>query len=80
MLPEGGRWGAKHKAQKESLLRMEFKKFLNCLLLVPCQIIKTGRRIVYRLLSWNPWLEVLLRGVDVLHSLPTPVVRPSMRC
>jgi hypothetical protein len=80
VLPEGGRWGAKHKAQKESLLRMEFKKFLNHLLLVPCQIVKTGRRIVYRLLSWNPWLEVLLRGVDVLHSLPTPVVRPSMRC
>ena len=22
---------------------------------LPCQIIKTGRRIVYRLLSWNPW-------------------------
>ena len=80
VLPEGGRWGAKHKAQKESLLRMEFKKFLNHLLLVPCQILKTGRRIVYRLLSWNPWLEVLLRGMDVLHSLPAPVVRPAMRC
>ena len=80
VLPEAGRWGAKHKAQKESLLRMEFRKFLNHLLLVPCQIIKTGRRIVYRLLSWNPWLEVLLRGVDVLHSLPTPAIRPPMRC
>jgi hypothetical protein len=80
VLPEGGRWGAKHKAQKESLLRMEFKKFLNHLLLVPCQIIKTGRRIVYRLLSWNQWLKVLLRGVGVLYSLPTPALRPPMRC
>jgi hypothetical protein len=80
VLPEGGRWAAKHKAQKESLLRMEFRKFLNHLLLVPCQIIKTGRRIVYRLLSWNPWLEVLLRGLDVLHDLPTPAVRPPLRC
>jgi hypothetical protein len=80
VLPEGGRWGAKHKAQKESLLRMEFRKFLNHLLLVPCQIIKTGRRIVYRALSWNPWLEVLLRGVDVLHCLPAPAARPPMRC
>jgi hypothetical protein len=80
VLPEAGRWGAKHKAQKESLLRMEFRKFLNNLLLVPCQIIKTGRRIVYRLLSWNPWLEVLLRGLDVLHDLPMPAVRPPMRC
>jgi hypothetical protein len=80
VLPETGRWGAKYKAQKESLLPMEFRKFLNPLLLVPCQIIKTGRRIVYRLLSWNPWLEVLLRGVNVLHDLRVPAVRPPMRC
>ena len=80
VLPESGRWAAKHKAQKESLLRMEFRKFLNHLLLVPCQIIKTGRRIVYRLLSWNPWLEVLLRGMDVLHSLPAPAAQPPLRC
>jgi hypothetical protein len=80
VLPEAGRWAAKHKAQKESLLRMEFKKFLNHLLLVPCQIIKTGRRIVYRLLSWNPWLEVLVRGMDVLHDLRMPAVRPPLRC
>jgi hypothetical protein len=80
VLPEAGRWAAKHKAQKEMLLRMEFRKFLNNLLLVPCQIIKTGRRIVYRLLSWNPWLEVLLRGMDVLHSLPAPAAQPPLRC
>ena len=79
VLPETGRWGAKYKAQKEPLLRMEFKKFLNHLLLVPCQIVRTGRRIVYRLLSWNPWLEVLLRGVDVLHSLRPAATRP-LRC
>ena len=80
VLPESGRWGAKHKAQKESLLRMEFKKFLNYLLRVPCQIIKTGRRIVYRVLSWSPWLEVLLRGVDALHGLRPLAVRPPLRC
>jgi len=80
VLPETGRWGAKYKAQKESLLRMEFKKFLNHLLLVPCQIVKTGRRIVYRLLSWNPWLEVLLRGVEVLHRLRPVAVRPPLQC
>ena len=80
VLPETGRWGAKYKAQKQSLLRMEFRKFLNHLLLVPCQIVNTGRRIVYRLLSWNPWLEVLLRGVDVLHNLRPPVVRSPLRC
>jgi hypothetical protein len=59
---------------------MKFKKFLNYLLRVPFQIIKMGRGIVYRLPSWNPWLEVLRRGVEVLHSLRTPAARPPMRC
>jgi hypothetical protein len=66
-LPDSGRWAQKYQAQKESLLKMEFKKFLNALMRLPCQIVRTGRRIVYRLLSWNPWQEVLLRGVDVLR-------------
>jgi hypothetical protein len=67
VLPEEGRWGEKHKAQKDSLLKMEFKTFLNYLMRVPCQVVRTGRRIVYRLLSWNPWQEVLLRAVDALR-------------
>jgi hypothetical protein len=48
-------------------LRMEFKGFVNAFLRLPCQIVRTGRRIVYRLLSWNPWLELFFRGVDVLR-------------
>jgi len=67
VLPEGGRWRRKHAAEKGSVLRMKFKKFLNLLVRVPCQIVRTGRRIVYRLLSWNPYLGVLLRAVDVLR-------------
>ena len=72
VLPEGGRWRRKRAAEKQSVLRMKFKKFLNLFVRVPCQIVRTGRRIVYRLLSWNPWLGVLLRAADVL--------RPPLRC
>jgi hypothetical protein len=80
VLPEGGRWGRKYKAQKESLLKMKFKKFLNCMMRLPCQIVRTARRIVYRLLSWNPWQEVLLRGVEALRRPIVPAPRPVMRC
>jgi hypothetical protein len=59
---------------------MEFKTFLNSLMRLPCQIVQSGRRIVYRLLSWNPWVEVLLRGVDVLQGLPPRPVRTPLRC
>ena len=80
LLPEKARGPQSHGPAKPSVLKMEFKRFVNAFMLVPCQIVRQSRRIVYRLLAWNPWLEVLLRGVDVLHSLPTPAVRPPMRC
>jgi len=67
-LPERGRWRKKHQSQKRSLLKMEFKTFLNALMRLPAQIVRTGRRIVYRLLSWNPWQEVLLRAAETLRN------------
>ncbi|MFO8014308.1 MAG: hypothetical protein R6X20_13505, partial [Phycisphaerae bacterium] len=64
-LPETGRWRERGRAEKQTVLRMEFKKFVNTLMRVPCQIVRTGRRIVDRLLGWNPWVGVLLRAADV---------------
>ena len=66
-LPETGRWAQKYKSEKSSVLRMEFKTFVNAFIRVPCQIVRGGRRIVYRLLAWNPWQHVFLRGVDALQ-------------
>jgi hypothetical protein len=72
-LPETpGRWRETHTAQKRQLLRMEFKTFLAALIHRPCQIIKTSRRIIYRLLSWNPWQGVFLRLVETLRR---PILR-----
>ena len=66
--PEGGRWAAKHQREKRAVLRMEFKTFLNAFLRVPAQVVRTGRRIVFRLLSWNTWQHVFLRGMDQLQG------------
>jgi hypothetical protein len=68
VLPETGRWRQKRRAEKRAILRMEFKTFRNALIRLPCQIVRTGRRIVYRLLSWNPWQHVLLRAADALRQ------------
>lgn len=62
-----GRWEQKQRDEKEKILRMEFKKFLNTFLLMPCQIIRTGRRVIYRLLSWNPWQPVFFRTFESLR-------------
>jgi hypothetical protein len=62
-----GRWQARHAAQKQQLVTMEFKTFLAALIRVPCQIVTTGRRIVYRLLAWNPWQAVFLRLAETVR-------------
>ncbi len=68
LLPETGRWGQKYQAEKQTVLHMEFKTFLNAFMFVPCQLVRTGRRILFRILAWNRWLPVLFRAVDVLHQ------------
>ena len=68
MLPVSpGRWKARHQQQKQTVLKMEFKRFVNSFLRLPCQIVRTGRRLVYRLLSWNPWQETFLRLAESLR-------------
>jgi hypothetical protein len=60
-LPENGRWAQKHRREKQRVLRMEFRTFVNHFIKIPCQIVRTGRRIVYRLLTWKPYLPVFRR-------------------
>ena len=70
LLPEKGRWSKKHAEEKATVLRMEFKRFVNSFVRMPAQIVRSGRRIVYRILSWNPWRHVFLRLVERLdHPL-----------
>jgi len=68
LLPEDGRWSEKHRAEKRSLMRMEFSTFCVAMIQVPCQVVRASRRIIYRLLSWNPWQGVFLRLVERLHG------------
>jgi len=66
-VPEHPRHRELHREQKRRLLTMEFKRFVNTIIQMPCQIIRGGRRLVYRLLSWNEWQGVFLRTVHVLR-------------
>jgi hypothetical protein len=68
MMPVEPRHAPAHKAQKRSLLRMEFATFCAAIIQMPCQIVKGGRRLIYRLLSWNPWQRAFLRLVERLHG------------
>jgi hypothetical protein len=63
-LPATGRWAARYATEKAAVLRMEFNAFLHAFMLIPVQVVRTSRRLVFRLLAWNPWQAVLLRGFD----------------
>jgi len=62
-----GRWAPRHRQDKELVLRMEFKTFVNAFMRLPCQILRAGRRLVYRLLSWNPYQRLFFRVVSQLR-------------
>jgi hypothetical protein len=47
-------------AQGATVLRMEFRRFVQGFIQVPCQIVRGGGRIVYRVLGYNRWLGDLL--------------------
>jgi hypothetical protein len=55
--------------QGQQVLRMEFRRFVANFIQVPCQIVRGGRRIVYRLLGYNRWLEDLLATHQHLRGL-----------
>jgi Transposase DDE domain group 1 len=68
LVPVSPRHEAKHEAEKRILLRMEFATFRAAFIEMPCQLVRGGRRLVYRMLSWNPWQGVFLRLVERLHA------------
>jgi hypothetical protein len=51
------------------LVRMEFSRFLHAIILLPCQIIRAGRKIVYRLLGYNSWLKDFFATFERIQSL-----------
>lgn len=61
LLPDAGRG--------RELLTMEFRRFMHSLILIPAQIVKSGRRIIYRLLCYNSWVPDLFRAWEYLRKL-----------
>ena len=69
LLPEApGRWADRHRAEKLRVLRMEFKAFANAFVMIPCQVIRTGRKLVLRVLGWNPHLMTFFRLMSRLRQ------------
>jgi hypothetical protein len=66
MLPVAPRWRERHEADRQRVLRMDFRSFVQRIILIPAQILRTGRRLVFRLLGFTPDLPLLFRLLDGL--------------
>ena len=66
LLPVSPRWREQHEAERETIVRMDFRTFLQRFIMIPAQIVRTGRRTIYRLLAWRPDLPIFFRLLDAL--------------
>ena len=51
------------------LVKAEFRRFLNTIMLIPCQIVRTARRVIYRVLGYNSWLTDFFATWERLQRL-----------
>lgn len=58
---------AARQQEKEWVLRLEFKTFVQAFIRIPCQLIRTGRRLIYRVIAWNPHQPIFFRLVSALR-------------
>jgi hypothetical protein len=52
----------------KAIVRMEFKRFVNTFINIPCLIIKTSRKICYRLIGYNKKMKSMLTFSEMLKS------------
>lgn len=55
--------------RKQQVLNMEFRGFVHAFVQLPCQILRSARYVVYRLLGYNDWMKDLLKTFERLQHL-----------
>jgi hypothetical protein len=68
LLPVSPRWRQRHLAERKRIITMEFRSFVNAFIMMPCQIVRTGRQLIYRLLTWRPSLSIFWRFANAFKS------------
>lgn len=64
LLPVMPRWRDRHTLDKKRVLRMEFRSFVNAFIIIPAQVLRTGRYLSVRFLAWARDLHLLFRQLD----------------
>lgn len=54
---------------RKEVVRMEFRRFLHTVVLIPAQVLRSGRRLVVRLLAVTPLIRLLFRSMQATATL-----------
>ena len=48
---------------------MESRRFLHLIVLLPVQIVRSGRRIIYQIMGYNNWLKDFFATCEYLRRM-----------
>ncbi len=51
-----------YKSQRRRYVKMEFKRFVREMVLIPCQVIRKARQTTLRVIGWQPSVDLLYRA------------------
>jgi hypothetical protein len=57
------------QVDRADIVGMEFKRFVYAVMLVPCQVLRQGRRLVLRLLAYTSRVRLLFRSMEATARL-----------
>ncbi|MGQ0614887.1 MAG: hypothetical protein ACT4PV_14220 [Planctomycetaceae bacterium] len=60
------------ESERIDVVRMGCKRFLNARMLLPCQVVRTVRRVVLRLLAYTDHARLLFRSLEATAKLRFP--------
>jgi hypothetical protein len=61
LLPINNAHRSKHESERDQILKMEFRTFLDQFISIPCQILENGGRVIYRLLGYRDMTPAFFR-------------------
>ena len=55
------------KSDRHAYIRMEFRRFINNMILIPCRVIRRDRSIVVRFIGYQPSLDRLFSAWNTIE-------------
>ena len=55
--------------KRKKIITCEYKSFQNRIINIPCQIKKTGRKIIFNFLNCNEWVKIFYETFQIIKGI-----------